>query len=183
MYIQIYPILCIIKRTEAYLYVHSVWAFISKDTFIFTILTTYKQPHVAEIKYLHEIQYFDLQGLDANKKMSNSTSERLPHPPRIHIMMPRCCFQRSVLQAFSKENDLLRGFLQNSRHVSNEQPCLKTTGLYDDLLLLSSFHFFCLISSVPISLSLHFLISFSLLFLMSSLELFIKHSRKALVYT
>ena len=32
-------------------------------------------------------------------------------------------------------------FLQSSRYVSNEQPCLKTTGLCDDLLLLSSlFH-------------------------------------------
>ena len=29
-------------------------------------------------------------------------------------------------------------FLQSSRYASNEQPCLKTTGLYDDLLLLSS---------------------------------------------
>ena len=106
------------------------------------------------------------------KKMRNSTSERLPHLPRIHIMMQRCCPQRSVLQAFSEENDLLRGFLQNSRYVSNEQPCLKTTGLYDDLLLLSSLsHFLCLISSVPISLSLCFLISFSLLFLMFSLKL------------
>ena len=104
--------------------------------------------------------------------MSNSTSERLPRLPRIHIMMQRCCSQRSVLQAFSEENDLLRGFLQNSRYVSNEQPCLKTTGLYDDLLLLSSlFHFFCLISRVPISLSLRFLISFSLLFLMFLLKL------------
>ena len=26
-------------------------------------------------------------------------------------------------------------FLQSSRYVSNEQPCLKTTGLYDDLFL------------------------------------------------
>jgi len=32
-------------------------------------------------------------------------------------------------------------FLQSSRYVSNEQPCLKTTGLYDDLLLLVCFTF------------------------------------------
>ena len=45
-------------------------------------------------------------------------------------------------------------FLQSSRYVSNEQPCLKTTGLYDDLLLLSSlFHFFYFIFSAPISSS------------------------------
>ena len=38
--------------------------------------------------------------------------------------------------------------------VSDAQPCLKTTRLYDDLLLLSIlFHFFYFILSVPISLS------------------------------
>ena len=44
-------------------------------------------------------------------------------------------------------------FLQSSRYVSNEQPCLKTTGLYEDLLLLSSlFHFFYFIFSLPFHL-------------------------------
>ena len=43
-------------------------------------------------------------------------------------------------------------FLQSSRYVSNEQSCLKTTGLYDHLLLLSSlFHFFYFIFSASIS--------------------------------
>ena len=32
-------------------------------------------------------------------------------------------------------------FLQSFRYVSNEKSCLKTTGLYDGLLLLSSFTF------------------------------------------
>ena len=55
-------------------------------------------------------------------------------------------------------------FLQSSRYVSNEQSCLKTSGLYDDLLLLSSlFHFFYFIFSAPISFSLCVLISPSLL--------------------
>ena len=57
-------------------------------------------------------------------------------------------------------------FLQSSRYVSNEQSCLKTTGLYDDLLLLFSlFHFFYFIFSVPISSSLCSPISPSLFFL------------------
>ena len=48
-------------------------------------------------------------------------------------------------------------FLQNSRYVSNEQSCLKTTGLYEYLLLLSSlFHFLDFIFSAPISFSLCF---------------------------
>ena len=43
-------------------------------------------------------------------------------------------------------------FLQSSRNVSNEQPCLKTTGLYDDLSRLSSlFHFFYFIFRASIS--------------------------------
>ena len=44
--------------------------------------------------------------------------------------------------------------LQSSSCVSNEQPCLKTTRLCDDLLLFSSlFRFFYFIVSAPISFS------------------------------
>ena len=72
-------------------------------------------------------------------------------------------------------------FLQSSRYVSNEQSCLKTTGLYDDLLLLSSlFHFFYFIFSAPISFSLCSPIS-PLVFNILS-QLFIKCSRKTIVY-
>ena len=51
--------------------------------------------------------------------------------------------------------------------------CLKTTGLYDDLLLLSSlFHFFYFIFSAPISLSLfsNFPISYFFFFFMFFLK-------------
>ena len=56
-------------------------------------------------------------------------------------------------------------FLQSSRYVCNKQPCLKTTGLNNDLLLLTSlFLFLYFIFSSPISFSLCFTISPSLLF-------------------
>ena len=61
-------------------------------------------------------------------------------------------------------------FCQGFRYVSNEQSCLKTTGLYEDILLLSSlFHFFYFIFSAPISFSLCFPISLSLMFFLKSL--------------
>ena len=73
-------------------------------------------------------------------------------------------------------------FGQSSRYVSNEQPCLKTTGLYEDLLS-SLFHLYYSIFSVPISFSLCFPISPSILFLMDVLsQAFIKCSIKAFVY-
>ena len=51
-------------------------------------------------------------------------------------------------------------FFASFRYVSNEQPCLKTTGLYEDLLLLSSlFHIFYFTFSAPISFSLCFPVS------------------------
>ena len=53
-------------------------------------------------------------------------------------------------------------FLQSSRCVSNEQPCLKTTGLYDDFMLLSNlFHLFYFTLSAPISFHLCFPVSLS----------------------
>ena len=65
------------------------------------------------------------------------------------------------------------------RYVSNEQPCLKTTRLYDDLLLLSSlFHFFYFIFSALISFSLFS--NFSIFNVLS--QVLIKYNRKAFVY-
>ena len=73
-------------------------------------------------------------------------------------------------------------FLQSSRYVSNDQSCLKTTGLYGDLLLLSSlFHFFYFIFSAPISFSLCFPISPSL-FLLFFLK-FLSSIVEKLLYT
>ena len=54
-------------------------------------------------------------------------------------------------------------FWPEFQHVSNEQRCLKTTRLYEDLLS-SLFHFFYFIFSAPISFSLCFPVSPSLLF-------------------
>ena len=75
-------------------------------------------------------------------------------------------------------------FLQSSRYVSNEQPCLKATGLSDDLSLLSSlFHFFHFIVSALILFSLYFPISPSLLFFFDVLsQAFTECCRKAFVY-
>ena len=74
-------------------------------------------------------------------------------------------------------------FHESSRYVSNKQSCLKTTGLYDDLLLLSSlFHFFYFIFRAPISFSLCSKISLPLLFFDVLSQAFIKCSRKAFVY-
>ena len=54
-------------------------------------------------------------------------------------------------------------FIQSYRYVSNELPYLKTTGLYDDLLLLSSlFHFLYFIFRALISFTLCFPIFLSL---------------------
>ena len=91
---------------------------------------------------------------------------------------------RIILKFFEKcKCSSIAFFLQSSRYVSIEQSCSKTTGLYDDLLFLSSlFHFFYFIFSVPISFSLCSLISPSLLFFNVLSQAFIK-CRKALVYT
>ena len=72
-------------------------------------------------------------------------------------------------------------FLQSSRYVSIEQPCLKTNGLYDDPLLLSSLFYFChFIFSAPISFTyvsqfhhLFFFLKFSLKPISSKVEKFL----------
>ena len=62
--------------------------------------------------------------------------------------------------------------IQSSRYISNEQLCLKTTGLYDDPLLLSSlFYFFYVTFNASISFSLWFPIFPSIF----SLMFFLKH--------
>ena len=84
---------------------------------------------------------------------------------------------RIILGFFWKKKLLI--FLQRSRCVSNEQLCLKATGLYDDLLLLIGlFHFFYFILCAPISFSLCFPISASILLLFFNIpsQVFIRAS-------
>jgi len=75
-------------------------------------------------------------------------------------------------------------FFASFRYVSNEQPCLKTTELYEDLLFLSSlFHILYCTFSAPISFSLGFSVSPPSLFFSNVLsQAFNKHSRKSFVY-
>ena len=62
-------------------------------------------------------------------------------------------------------------FSPEFRCVSNDYPCLKTIGLYDDFFLSSLFHFFCFIFCAPISFSLCFPVSVScLLFFLKPLS-------------
>ena len=74
-------------------------------------------------------------------------------------------------------------FFSRAPYVSNDQSCLKTTGPYVDLFLLSSsFHFFYFIFSAPISFSLCSPIFPSLLFSDVLSQAFIKCGRNASVY-
>jgi len=62
-------------------------------------------------------------------------------------------------------------FGQSSRYVSNEQSCLKSTGLYEDLLLLFALvYFFYFIFSTPISFSYVFQFFHLFFFLMFFLK-------------
>ena len=90
------------------------------------------------------------------------------------------------MKAFLKNTNarVLLFFLQSSRCLSNEHSCLKTTGLYGDLVLLCSvFHFFYFIFSALISFSLCFLISLSVSFFSFDVlsHAFPKCSRKAFI--
>ena len=71
-------------------------------------------------------------------------------------------------------------FLQNCRCNSNEQPCLKTSGLYDDVLLISSLFYSLYFNSV-LSFSLCFPICVCVVVVVLS-QAFIKCSRKAFAY-
>ena len=73
---------------------------------------------------------------------------------------------RVILEFFEKYSCLgITFFFTRAPDVSNEQSCFKTTELHEDLSLLSSlFHFFYFKLTIPISFSLCFPISRSLLF-------------------
>ena len=72
---------------------------------------------------------------------------------------------------------------QISRYVSNEQPCLETTGLYKDLLIYVSLFLFHILCSHFIKFMFsNFSIS-SFFFLLDILsQPFIKHCREAFIY-
>ena len=93
-------------------------------------------------------------------------------------------FQARVLKwgaiAFSRQSLGIAIFLQNSRCVCNEKPCLKTTGLYDGLLFLSSVIFSSSYSVLPFHLV--YVFKFLHLFFVVLSQAFIKHTRKAFVY-
>ena len=77
---------------------------------------------------------------------------------------------RIILQLFEKYKcPGIAFFLQSSRSVSNEQPRLKTTGLYNDLLLLSGCFTFPISYSV---LPLHLVYVFQFLHLFFGLVQF-----------
>ena len=92
-------------------------------------------------------------------------------------------FQARVLKwgaiAFSRQSLGIAILLQNSRCVCNEKPCLKTTGLYDGLLFLSSVIFSSSYSVLPFHLV--YVFKFLHLFFVVLSQAFIKHTRKAFV--
>ena len=91
---------------------------------------------------------------------------------------------KTILEAFEKykyPGIAFIFFFCRTPGISNKQPCLKTIGLYGDLLFLPSlFHFFYFIFSTPVSF-ICFPISPSFIIGVLS-QLLIKHSRKACVY-
>ena len=110
------------------------------------------------------------------KKNSTSLKLSLNRKTCYHFLKSPDAYQNylGIFFFLNKNAQVLLLFHQNSRYDSNEQPCLKTTGLYEHLLLLSSlFHSFSFTFSAPISSSLFFDVLS---------QAFIKHSRKSLVH-
>ena len=122
-------------------------------------------------------------GQQKNDRILYHQNYHLIEKPVITFLKFRCISELSwkFLKNTNTQVFLYFFFCQSSRYISNEQPCLKTTGQHKELLLLSSlFHFFYFIFSAPISFSLCFPISPSFFYVLS--QAFIKHSRKAFVY-
>ena len=121
----------------------------------------------------------------STEKLCNSVSPKLPFNRKTcnHFLKSICVSELPWNFLKTTNIQVLLFFIgQRSRYISNEQPCLKTTGLYEDLLLLSSlFHFFYFIFSALISFSLCFPISPSSFFDVLS-QAFIKHSRSFCIH-
>ena len=120
-----------------------------------------------------------------NRKIIGSVSSKLPFNRKTHKHFKIQMHIRIILEVFEKYKcPGIAFFLQSSRCVSNEQPCLRATGQHDGLWFSSRLlHFFYSIFSAPISFSLCFLIFPSLFSFYDVLSrAFIKSSRKPFVY-
>ena len=108
----------------------------------------------------------------STEKLYNSVSPKLAFNRKIcnHCLKSRCISELSWNFLKNTMSRYCFFFHQSSRYVSNEQPRLKTTGLYEELLLLPSlFHFSISYSVLPFHLVyvlqfIHFLCSFSSLY-------------------
>ena len=123
--------------------------------------------------------------INQQKRQQNFLSPKLPFHKKIcnHFLKSRCISELFWNSLKNKNTQVLLLFFSYcSRYVYKEQPCLKTTRLYEDLLS-SWFHFFYFIFSAPISFSLFSSFPiFSFLFFNVLSQASIKHSRKAFVY-
>ena len=97
------------------------------------------------------------------------------------FLKPRCMLKLSHF--FLKITNTMYCFLlQSFKCDSHEHLCLKTTGLYDELLY-SLFHFFYFIFSAPVSLSLCLPISPNLYFCCSFSKLYQVLQKTLLLHT
>ena len=89
--------------------------------------------------------------------ISQKKNNRILYHENYHLIEKPALFKNPdaywiILEFFEKYKCRVIAFvLQRSRYISNKQPYLKTTGLYEDLFLSSSF-FFYFIFNAPISL-------------------------------
>ena len=80
-------------------------------------------------------------------------SSRILYHQSYHLIEKPDTYQNYIekCQEFFEKCQGIAFILQSYRYVANEQPCLKSTGPSDDLLVLCSlFHFFYFIFSAPV---------------------------------
>ena len=125
-------------------------------------------------------------GQQKNNRILYHRNYHLIEKSVIIFLKARCISELSWNFLKNTNIQILLLFLHRSRYVSNERPCLETTVLYEDLLLLSNLsHFLYFRFSAPISFSFYLPISPSLLLFFFDVlsQDFIKHGRKASIYT
>ena len=105
-------------------------------------------------------------GQQKNNRILYQWNYHLIEKSVIIFLKARCISELSWNFLKNTNIQILLLFFHSSRYVSNEQPCLKTNGLYDDLLLVSRFfHFFCFTFRAHILFSLCFPIPPSFFFM------------------